>query len=178
MAASPTVQPTRSPITAGKDVPPDRGARLDRAVCAGRGIPAGGGDGASASMYDNAAFTGVVVGMAWNIGIFIRLRDLAAEWGERISVLDSSDIASYPENMTVEAIKEAIAGLPDTDRQALAAWLNELDYDAWDRQMVRDFSGGGRGNALVEKMKREITEGRAVPLSEGAAKAGQREPRH
>lgn len=79
--------------------------------------------------------------------------------------------------MTVEAIKEAIAGLPDADRQALAAWLNELDYDAWDRQMVRDFSGAGRGNALVEKMKREITQGRAVPFSEGAVEAGRREPR-
>lgn len=69
--------------------------------------------------------------------------------------------------MTVEAIKAAIAGLPEYDRHSLAAWLNELDYDHWDRQMVADFSPGGRGIALVEVVKREIAQGKAVPFQEG-----------
>ena len=56
-------------------------------------------------------------------------------------------------SMTVEAIKEAIAGLPEDERHSLAAWLNELDYDEWDKEMVKDFSPGGRGYALVEKVK-------------------------
>jgi hypothetical protein len=69
--------------------------------------------------------------------------------------------------MTVEAIKEAIRALPEEERHSLASWLNELDYDAWDRQMVEDFSPGGRGAALVEKVKREIAERKATPLADG-----------
>jgi hypothetical protein len=69
--------------------------------------------------------------------------------------------------MTVEALKEAIRALPEDERHSLASWLNELDYDDWDREMVADFSPGGRGAALVEKVKREIAEGKATPLADG-----------
>ena len=62
--------------------------------------------------------------------------------------------------MTVEAIKEAIAELPEDQRHSLVVWLNEIDYDGWDKEMVKDFSPGGRGMALVERVKREITEGK------------------
>ena len=81
--------------------------------------------------------------------------------------------------MTVEAIKEAIARLPEYDRHSLASWLNELDYDDWDKQMVADFSPGGRGTALVERVKRDIAQGKAVPFEEGReqAKAKQKRPR-
>jgi hypothetical protein len=66
--------------------------------------------------------------------------------------------------MTVEAIKEAIAQLPEYERHSLAAWLNELDYDDWDKQMVVDFSAGGRGMTLVEVIKREIALGKSAPF--------------
>lgn len=71
--------------------------------------------------------------------------------------------------MSVEAIKEAIAGLPEEERHALAVWLNELDYDEWDKEMVKDFSPDGRGYHLVEKVKRDIAEGKARPIDEGVA---------
>ena len=74
--------------------------------------------------------------------------------------------------MTVEIIKEAIARLPEYDRHSLAAWLNDLDYDHLDRQMLADFSPGGRGMALVEDVKSEIARGRAVPFAEGLEQAG------
>ena len=74
--------------------------------------------------------------------------------------------------MTVEAIKDAIAGLPEDDRHSLAAWLNDLDYDDWDRQMVKDFSPGGRGMAWAESVRRQIAEGKARPLEEGFAERG------
>lgn len=74
--------------------------------------------------------------------------------------------------MTIEAIKEAIAGLPEDDRHSLAAWLNDLQYDAWDRQMVKDFRPGGRGTAWAESVKRQIAEGKARPMGEGFAKRG------
>jgi hypothetical protein len=77
--------------------------------------------------------------------------------------------------MTVEAIKAAITELPDDERHSLALWLNELDYDEWDKEMVKDFSPGGRGYHLVEKVKREIAEGKACAMEDGFA--GQRKSR-
>ena len=71
--------------------------------------------------------------------------------------------------MTVEAIKDAIAGLAEDDRHSLAAWLNELDYDSWDRQMVQDFVPGGRGMAWAERVKRQIAEGKARPMDDAFA---------
>jgi hypothetical protein len=71
--------------------------------------------------------------------------------------------------MTVEAIKAAITELPEDERHSLVTWLNELDYDAWDKEMVQDFSPGGRGYHLVEKVKRDIAEGKARPMEEGFA---------
>lgn len=68
--------------------------------------------------------------------------------------------------MTVKASKEAIAGLPDEDRHSLSVWLNELDYDDWDKQMAPDFSPGGRGASLVEKVKADIEAGRFRPIEE------------
>jgi len=79
--------------------------------------------------------------------------------------------------MTVDAIKEAISALPEEDRHSLASWLNELDYDDWDRQMVRDFSPGGRGAALVERVKREIAAGGSAPLETGLAQSRARRER-
>ena len=69
--------------------------------------------------------------------------------------------------MTIEAIKNAIAALPVEERHSLVSWLNELEYDSWDKQMVKDFSPGGRGMTLIEKVKLEIAEGRIITLQEG-----------
>jgi hypothetical protein len=66
--------------------------------------------------------------------------------------------------VTVEAIKAAIADLPEGERHSLALWLNELDYDDWDKEMVKDFSPGGRGYQVVEKVKRNLAEGRVRPI--------------
>lgn len=83
----------------------------------------------------------------------------------------SAAFSGYGEGMTFDSIKEAISALPEDQRHSLAFWLNELEYDDWDRQMVRDFSPGGRGMALVAKVKREIAERNTVPLEEGLAQA-------
>jgi hypothetical protein len=40
----------------------------------------------------------------------------------------------------------------------------EFEYDEWDLEMVRDFSPGGRGAALVEKVMREIADGKSRPM--------------
>ena len=76
--------------------------------------------------------------------------------------------------MTVEAIKEAIQQLPEEERTeertSLVAWLNEMEYDEWDKQMVKDFSPGGRGIEWVEEAKREVAEGKSRPIEEGFAR--------
>jgi hypothetical protein len=71
--------------------------------------------------------------------------------------------------MTVEAIKAAIAELPEDERHSLAAWLNGLWYDEWDKEMVQDFSPGGRGYHLVEQVKKDSAAGKARALEEGFA---------
>ena len=71
--------------------------------------------------------------------------------------------------MNVEAIKEAIACLPEDDKLSLAAWLNLQTMDEWDRQMEEDFSQGGRGMAFLEQVEREIAEGQTRPMEEGFA---------
>jgi len=43
--------------------------------------------------------------------------------------------------------------------------------------MVEDFSPGGRGTGLVEKVKRDIAEGKAVPLEDGFEQARARRNR-
>ena len=80
--------------------------------------------------------------------------------------------------MTVEAIKEIIAALPANDRHSLTIWLNELDYDDWDKQMVQDFSPGGRGAAWAERVKREIAAGKATSFEQGLAQANERSKSH
>ncbi|MGH9433841.1 MAG: hypothetical protein ACRD3T_20110 [Terriglobia bacterium] len=69
--------------------------------------------------------------------------------------------------MDVETIKTAIEQLSEPERRALAAWLEELEEQAWDAEMYRDFSPGGRGHSFAEKVNQEIESGRFTPLREG-----------
>jgi hypothetical protein len=69
--------------------------------------------------------------------------------------------------MTVEAIKAAIVELPDPDRRKLVEWFDELEERAWDEEMRRDFSPGGPGHHLVEKVYRQIDEGDFAALEDG-----------
>jgi len=68
--------------------------------------------------------------------------------------------------MTLDAIKQAIAGLPETDKASLLAWLNEQEAKAWDEQIEADFSEGGAGTAFLEKWDAEIKAGGSVSLEE------------
>jgi len=57
--------------------------------------------------------------------------------------------------MTIEAIKDAISALPEKERLELEDWI----ADQWDAQMSKDFSPGGRGAALLERVDAEIEAG-------------------
>jgi hypothetical protein len=69
--------------------------------------------------------------------------------------------------MTVDAIKDAIAHLPEQERKQLADWFEEMEEQAWDQQMARDFAPGGRGAHLLEKIDRQIDSGNFTSLEEG-----------
>jgi len=69
--------------------------------------------------------------------------------------------------MTVEAIKDAIAHLSQQERKQLADWFEELEEEAWDREMEQDFTSGGRGAHLLEKIDRQIDSGNFTSLEEG-----------
>ena len=75
--------------------------------------------------------------------------------------------------MSLETLKSAIVDLPNEERHSLATWINGLDHDDWDQEMVRDFSPGGRGAHLVERVKLEIAEGKAHPVREGFPMLGE-----
>jgi len=68
--------------------------------------------------------------------------------------------------MTVEPIKDAIAHLSQQERKQLADWFEELEEEAWDRQMEQDFAPGGRGAHLLEKIDRQIDSGNLTSLEE------------
>jgi hypothetical protein len=69
--------------------------------------------------------------------------------------------------MNVDAIKEAISDLEPDDKVALASWLNAQTMDDWDHEMTRDFSPGGRGHHIIERVTAEIREGKFRPLNPG-----------
>ena len=64
--------------------------------------------------------------------------------------------SGYGDGLTLEAIKESVLHLSETEREQLANWFQELAAEAWDAEMERDFSPGGRGDQLVERIDREI----------------------
>ena len=68
--------------------------------------------------------------------------------------------------MTLEAIKAAIEQLPADEQTALASWLSERDWAAWDAQIERDFSPRGRASGLLAELKQEIADGKARPLEQ------------
>ena len=61
---------------------------------------------------------------------------------------------------------EAVADLPAEEEAALATWLNTQEADEWDRQAQKDFSSGGRGVHVVEKVKADIRGGKFKPMNE------------
>jgi len=66
--------------------------------------------------------------------------------------------------VTLEALKEAIAGLPPEEKTALASWLNEQEMDQWDQQMQQDFSQRGSGAHIIDSVKAEVRAGKFRPM--------------
>ena len=73
--------------------------------------------------------------------------------------------------MNVEAIKEEIGHLPESERKQLLDWLEEQEEEAWDCEIERDFAPGGRGERLMAEVEADIAAGRTRPLSDVLAEA-------
>lgn len=66
--------------------------------------------------------------------------------------------------MKLAELKSAISDLTDQERAELAAWLLNLDREAWDRQIAADFSPGGAGMKILEEVDTAIDKGDYKPL--------------
>jgi hypothetical protein len=71
--------------------------------------------------------------------------------------------------MTLDAIKEAIQYLPEEERRKLAGWFKKMEELAWDEDLGRHFSPGGRGHPPLIEIQREASEGKARQLEDGLA---------
>jgi hypothetical protein len=83
--------------------------------------------------------------------------------------------SGYGWGMTVEAIKDAIAHLSEEERKQAADWFDELEEEAWDQQMERDFAPGGRDAHLLEKIDCQIDAGDFTSLEEGLRRRRERQ---
>ena len=69
----------------------------------------------------------------------------------------------------VEQIAEQVKSLPLSEREELLAWLADFELgqvDAWDDEMARDSQPGGRMQRVIDRVSRDIAQGRTKPLGE------------
>lgn len=66
---------------------------------------------------------------------------------------------------TVKEIETAIEKLPTKEKWDLHKWLAEQMSEEWDRQIEADVASG-KLDALAEEARREIREGKTMPLDE------------
>ena len=69
----------------------------------------------------------------------------------------------------VEQIAEQVKSLPLSEREELLAWLADFELgqvDAWDEEMSRDSQPGGRMQRVIDRVRRDIAQGRTKPLGE------------
>ena len=72
-------------------------------------------------------------------------------------------------NTKVQQIAEQVKALPQVDREEFFAWLSDfqlLQSDDWDTQIAQDSLPGGRLSGVLERVKRDISEGRTKPIDE------------
>jgi hypothetical protein len=69
----------------------------------------------------------------------------------------------------VEQIAEQVKSLPASEREELLSWLAEYELgqtDSWDAEIARDSQPGGRMQRVLDRVRRDIAEGRTKPLDE------------
>ena len=65
--------------------------------------------------------------------------------------------------MSITEIKTIISELPPPELAELSQWLEELQADAWDRQIERD-ALAGRFDAIFQQVDEQAESGQCRPL--------------
>ena len=63
----------------------------------------------------------------------------------------------------LQQIEQSIEALSDAEIKELAAWLEELRWQRWDRQLEADVAAG-KLDELISEAKAEISAGKTTPL--------------
>lgn len=69
----------------------------------------------------------------------------------------------------VEQIAEQVKSLLLSEREELLAWLADFELgqvDAWEEEIGRDSQPGGRMERVIDRVRRDIAQGRTKPLGE------------
>jgi hypothetical protein len=66
--------------------------------------------------------------------------------------------------MSLAEIKDAVTELTPQELAELAAFIQAQDSLAWDREIEKDFSPGGKHHALLAEIDAAIDAGDATPL--------------
>jgi hypothetical protein len=66
--------------------------------------------------------------------------------------------------MSLAEIEKAVDALSPEELAKLAAYIARHDKLAWDEQLERDFSPGGKHAAVIDKADAEIDAGNFKPL--------------
>jgi hypothetical protein len=69
----------------------------------------------------------------------------------------------------VEKIAEQVKALPDKELDEFLSWLAEYGLqqaDEWDKEIAHDSQSGGRMQHILDRVRRDIAEGKTKPLDE------------
>ena len=69
----------------------------------------------------------------------------------------------------VKKIAEQVMALRQEEREEFLSWLADFDADHsddWDKEITRDSQLGGRLDSVLERVRKDIAEGRTKPLDE------------
>jgi hypothetical protein len=67
--------------------------------------------------------------------------------------------------MSLAEIEKAVDALSPKELAQLADYISRRDKLAWDEEIERDFSPGGKHEAVLEKVDAEIDSGNFTPLT-------------
>jgi hypothetical protein len=73
----------------------------------------------------------------------------------------------YDKSMDIREIQNAIEGMSADQQRTLLDWLTERDLQRWDAEIEEDFSEGGAGMELLDRVKRQVEQGHSAPMREG-----------
>ena len=69
--------------------------------------------------------------------------------------------------MDLTEIQHAIEALPAEQQTSLTVCFSERDRLQWDIELEQDFSPGGAGMTLLDRVRAQVGQGESKPMAEG-----------